>query len=118
VYLEHDYDGEEPNETYRRKVYFKDGYEYYTEDLECEQMEITAKEFEHVKEQPEAKKKRASPTFQAMHEPEREGVVRFEVGTNNDCIHNYRHYAQPRGGKICTLSNRRWGRSVPQHGVL
>ena len=36
-------------------------------------------------EQPEAKKKRASPTFQAMHEPEREGVVRFEVGTNNDC---------------------------------
>jgi len=30
--------------------------------------------------------KRASPTFQAMHEPEREGVVRFEVGTHNDCM--------------------------------
>ncbi len=87
VYLEHDYDGEEPNETYRRKVYFKDGYEYYTEDLECEQIEITAKEFEHVKDEPEAKEeKRASPTFKPMHEPEREGVERFEVGTHNDCM--------------------------------
>ena len=37
-------------------------------------------------EQPEAKGKRASPTFQAMHEPEREGVERFEVGTHNDCM--------------------------------
>ncbi len=46
VYLEHDYDGEKPTEIYRRKVYFKDGCEYYKEDLDSEQMEMMAREFE------------------------------------------------------------------------
>ena len=46
VYLEYDYDGEQPTEIERRKVYIKDGCEYYNQDLMNGIMEITASEFD------------------------------------------------------------------------